>query len=155
MAAINADADVMQFFPAVQTLAHTEAFVARMQKLMVDKGYCYYAIDKLEDGSFIGFTGLCEQTFAALFTPCIDIGWRLSKAAWNKGYATEAASRCLHHAFYHLHIPTIYAIAPEINTRSIRIMEKVGMHKVDTFIHPLLRDDERLKTCVLYTKHKI
>src|SRR5580698_8035695 len=77
LAEINADPEVMKFFPGIHNLAQTGSFIERMQKHLVDKGYCYYAVDKLVDGSFIGFIGLSQQTFEADFTPCIDIGWRL------------------------------------------------------------------------------
>jgi len=150
MAEINADPDVMKFFPGTQSLEQTEAFIERMQLQMSKKGYCYFAVDKLMDGEFIGFVGLSEQTFEASFTPCIDIGWRLSKMEWNKGYATEGAKRCLDYAFNQLEIQKVNAMAPKINLRSIQVMEKIGMKKPTGFVHPLLVDDERLKECVLY-----
>jgi RimJ/RimL family protein N-acetyltransferase len=150
MAEINADADVMKYFPAIQSIGETAAFIEKMQKQMAEKGYCYFAVDKLEDGAFIGFIGLSEKTFEAAFTPCIDIGWRLSKKEWNNGYATEGAKRCLEYGLNELNIPKIVAIAPKINTPSERVMQKIGMVKVSEFIHPLLANDERLQLCVLY-----
>jgi RimJ/RimL family protein N-acetyltransferase len=150
MAEINADADVMKYFPAIQSIGETAAFIEKMQKQLAEKGYCYFAVDKLEDGAFIGFIGLSEKTFEAAFTPCIDIGWRLSKKEWNNGYATEGAKRCLEYGLNELNIPKIVAIAPKINTPSERVMQKIGMVKVSEFIHPLLANDERLQLCVLY-----
>ena len=150
MAEINADADVMEFFPGVQNMQQTEAFAKRMQKQMAEKGYCYFAADKLETSEFIGFIGLSEQTFEADFTPCIDIGWRLRKREWGKGLATEGARRCLSYAFNELDIGKINSMAPEINLWSVHVMEKIGMKKVTDFLHPLLVDDERLSLCVLY-----
>jgi RimJ/RimL family protein N-acetyltransferase len=150
MAKINADPDVMEFFPAIKSYQETEQFIVRMQKQLADKGYCYFAVDKLIDGSFIGFIGLSMQTYEAQFNPCVDIGWRLCKAEWNKGYATEGARRCLHYAFEALGIEKVVATAPAINHRSITIMQKIGMHKTGNFIHPLLMDDKRLRQCVVY-----
>jgi len=154
LAEINADPDVMEFFPTVQNLAQAEGFMIRMQKQLADKGRCYFAVEKLEDGAFIGFIGLSEQTFEASFTPCVDIGWRLAKKEWNKGYATEGAKKCLDYAFNHLNIEKVNGIAPKVNLRSIQVMEKIGMKKVADFIHPLLNNDERLKECVLYEIHR-
>lgn len=150
MAGINADPAVMEFFPGTKSLQETKEFIERMQQQMEERGYCYFAVDKLEDGGFIGFIGLSYQTFEADFTPCIDIGWRLSKSEWNKGYATEGAKRCLDYGLNDLGIKKINCIAPKINMRSEGVMKKTGMVKVKEFIHPLLLNDERLQKCVLY-----
>jgi len=154
MAAINADKEVMEFFPRLATKEETANFIHRMQRQFTDKGFCYFAVDKLENNEFIGFIGLSEQTFEAHFTPCIDIGWRLSKTAWNKGFATEGAARCLEFAFHDLNLQKVVAVAPKINVRSEQVMKKIGMKKLGEFEHPLLGDCERLKDCVLYEKVK-
>lgn len=150
MAAINADPEVMRFFPEPQTREQTAAFIARMKTEFAKKRFCYFAVDKLENGEFIGFIGLCEQTFKADFTPCIDIGWRLKKEAWNQGFATEGAKKCLDHAFNKLHLKKIYSMTPELNLRSERVMKKIGMKKTGCFKHPLLAGDKRLESCFLY-----
>lgn len=155
MAAINSDARVMEYFPSTQNLEQTTDFVKRMQKEFEEKGFCYFAIDKLENGELIGFTGLHEQTYEADFTPCIDIGWRIKQEEWNKGYATEAAKRCLEFAFGELGLITIKAVAPVINIRSVHVMKKMGMGFIKTFKHPLLEHDERLRECVLYEIKKV
>ena len=154
MAAINADARVMEFFPQVQSREQTIAFIERMQKQYMEKGFCYFAVEKLEDGAFIGFTGLSEQTYTAPFTPCIDIGWRIRQSEWNQGFATEAAKRCLQFAFETLQLKTIYAVAPKVNQKSERIMLNAGMQKQYEFDHALLADDKRLKCCALYRANR-
>ncbi len=150
MTDINSDAKVMEFFPSRQSEKQTIEFIERMRKQFNEKGYCYFAVDKLENNEFIGFIGLSEQTFDADFTPCIDIGWRLKANEWNKGLATEGAKECLEYAFQHLAIEKISAIAPQINIQSERIMKNIGMKKVKVFQHPKLIGDERLQECVLY-----
>lgn len=147
---INADENVMAFFPAIPTKEQTAQFIERMKQQFEDKGFCYFAVDKLEDHQFIGFIGLSEQTYPADFTPCIDIGWRIKSSEWNKGFATEGAKKCLNYAFNTLKIIEIYAVAPKINIKSERIMTKIGLKKQYEFEHPLLTNNERLKTCVLY-----
>jgi RimJ/RimL family protein N-acetyltransferase len=154
LAAINADKEVMEFFPSVRTRQETKNFISRMQQQFSEKGYCYFAIDLLEDDTFIGFIGLSEQNYEADFTPCIDIGWRLTKTAWNKGYATEGAKRCLEFGLEKLGIDKIYSIAPVINTKSEKVMKKIGMRKVKFFEHPQLVDNARLRRCVLYKIEK-
>lgn len=147
---INADKGVMEFFPGIATKEQTIDFIERMKNQFAHKGFCYFAVDKLENGEFIGFIGLSEQTYEAEFTPCIDIGWRIKRNEWNKGFATEGAKRCLDYALNDLKIKEIYSIAPKINTKSEHIMTKIGLKKQYEFEHPLLIKDERLKICVLY-----
>lgn len=150
MAEINSDQRVMEFFPAVQSVKETEVFIHRMQDSLQKKGYCYYAVDRLDQKELIGFIGLMDKTFEAEFTPCIDIGWRLSPNAWNLGFATEGAKRCLEYAFNDLKIEKIYSMAPVVNQKSEQVMKKIGMNKLSNFNHPLLESDERLRDCILY-----
>lgn len=150
MAAINADPEVMRFFPATQSAEQTGNFVRRMQAELAAKNYCYFAVEELATGIFIGFTGMMEQTYEADFTPCTDIGWRLAKTAWGKGYATEGAKRCLAYGFEQADLKTIYATAPEINLPSIAVMKKAGMQYMQHFKHSRLAGNERLENCVLY-----
>jgi RimJ/RimL family protein N-acetyltransferase len=149
---INTDPAVMEFFPGVLTREQTSEFIERMKTQFANKGFCYFAVEKLENNEFIGFTGLCEQTYNASFTPCVDIGWRIKSSEWNKGFATEAAKKCLDYAFNVLKLEAVYATAPKINIKSEHIMKKIGMKKQYEFEHPLLINDARLKTCVLYKK---
>lgn len=151
MQEINSDARVMEFFPALLTKEQTAAFIERMNRQLAEKGFCYFAVDILATNEFIGFIGLSEQHYPADFTPCIDIGWRLKSRVWNQGFATEGAKRCLEYAFEQLSIKEeVYAIAPKINLKSERIMQKIAMVKQYEFEHPLLVNEERLRTCVLY-----
>lgn len=150
MQEINSDEKVMEFFPNIPTIEQTIEFVERMQKQFENNGFCYFAVDKLEDNEFIGFIGLSEQTYEADFTPCVDIGWRIKSSEWNKGYATEGAKKCLEYALNDLKLENIYSIAPKINKKSEHIMIKIGMKKQYEFEHSLLEKFEQLKTCVLY-----
>ncbi|MBK1896764.1 GNAT family N-acetyltransferase [Chryseobacterium paridis] len=154
MSEINADPKVMEFFPAIQSKQETLEFIERMQNQLKAKGFCYFAVDKLDTKEFIGFIGLSEQNFESDFTPCIDIGWRIRVEDWNNGYATEGAKRCLEYAFHDLKIKKINSIAPLINVRSEAVMKKIGMHKIKNFLHPRLHDTPRLQECVLYEIHQ-
>lgn len=150
MAALNADPDVMEFFPSTQTMEQTVGFVERMQKLFAARGYCYFPAFRLSDDQFIGFIGMSYQDFEASFTPCTDIGWRLAKAYWGMGYATEGAKRCLQYAFEDLGLKNIKSIASVINVKSTRVMEKIGMQQQLFFQHPKLTDYPQIVDCVCY-----
>lgn len=90
-----------------------------------------------------------EQHYPADFTPCVDIGWRLKASAWGQGFATEGAKRCLEYAF-DLNIKEVCSVAPKVNLKSERVMQKIGLQKQYEFEHSLLVNEDRLKTCVLY-----
>lgn len=147
---INCHKKVMEFFPGIPTKEQTTAFVKRMKKQFEEKGFCYFAIEKLEDNEFIGFIGLSEQNYEADFTPCVDIGWRIKFSEWNKGLASEGAKRCLDYALNTLKLKNVYSIAPKANAKSEHIMKKIGLKKQYEFEHSLLVNSDRLKTCVLY-----
>jgi len=150
LAALNNDPAVMEFFPKLQTLAETQAFIERTQQHYAKHGYAWYAVDILENKEFIGFIGLVQTTFEASFTPCAEIGWRLKKSAWGKGYATEGATRCLAYGFKTLQLPAIYSFTATVNLRSERVMQKIGMTKVGEFDHPKLEKGNWLERHVLY-----
>ena len=147
---INSDEDIMEFFPSIPNLTQTNEFVEKMKIMYTENGYCYFSVDHLESQNFIGFIGIAIQNYESVVTPCTDIGWRLDKQYWNKGYATEGALRCLEYAFNDLKLKKIKSIAPEINLKSIEVMKKIGMKKITEFKHPLLKDYTRLEKCVCY-----
>jgi RimJ/RimL family protein N-acetyltransferase len=101
---------------------------------------------------FIGFTGLAVATFAAPFTPATEIGWRLSRQAWGKGYASEAAAAVRDLAFEALGLAELVSFTSQQNHRSRRVMEKIGMtcDPADDFIHPGLPSGHELAPHVLY-----
>lgn len=154
MAAISADEEVMAFFPNTQDRTYTKGFIERMQEEYRQRGYCYFAVELLKSGEFIGFLGLHLQEFVSDFTPCTDIGWRFKKEVWNRGLASEGAKRCLEYGFKNLGLPKIYSITPKINLKSERIMQKAGMQKEKDFEFEFLKEAPKLQTCVLYALEK-
>ena len=147
---ISSDPDVMEFFPAIATKTQTIEFINRMKLMYIKKGYCYFAVDYLKDESFIGFIGLCYQTYESQFTPSVDIGWRLNKKYWNNGLATEGAKKCLDYAFNVIELESIISTTPIINIKSIRVMEKIGMEKLTEFKHPRIKSDNKLSDFICY-----
>lgn len=150
MTALNADEEVMTYFPGIQSRRQTSGFIARMQEMYDARGYCYFATETLADGKLIGFIGLAWQTYELSFAPCVDMGWRLARSAWGRGYATEGAKRCLAYAFETLGLSEVFALAPEVNIPSVSVMQKSGMQYYTAFRHPVLKEYPRLETCVCY-----
>jgi len=151
---MSQDEDVMEFFPKLLNEEESKNFIERMQLHFQEHGFCYFAVDELATGKFIGFVGMLHQNFKSNYTPSVDIGWRLSKSAWGKGFASEAAQSCLDYAFSELKLNEVYAFATVKNKNSEAVMKKIGMNYIDTFNHPYLNDYPELKACLVYTKNK-
>lgn len=150
MSAINANPEVMRYFPATQTETQTAAFIERQQRQQEERGYCYFAAESRSDGCLIGFIGLSYQDYEAPFSPAVDIGWRLHPDYWRKGLATEGARACLDFAFRELKLARVVSVAVLQNTPSFGVMEKIGMQRAEEFDHPALVDHPDIKRCAWY-----
>ncbi|MCB0586152.1 MAG: GNAT family N-acetyltransferase [Phaeodactylibacter sp.] len=148
--AINEDEAVMEYFPAALSPEETRKFFQRILRHFRDHGYGLFAVDRLDTGRFIGFIGFSHPRFEAFFTPCVEIGWRLAKAEWGQGLATEGAIACLKYGFGQLGFREVYSFTATTNLASERVMQKIGMEKVGEFGHPLLNEDSPLYRHVLY-----
>jgi len=149
-AQINADPRVMEFFPDVESKEESAASIQRYQKSQKQNGYSAYAVDLLENQEFIGYMGMMNPSFKAHFMPCTEIGWRLKAEYWNKGFGSEGARACLNYAFNTLQISEIVSFTAVINTKSERVMQKIGLKKAGTFKHPNLPQNHPLELHVLY-----
>lgn len=147
---MNMDEEVMEFFPGTQDLSVTLSFIERTQSHFEENDFGWYAVDILASGQFIGFIGLTICKFEADFTPCYEIGWRLGKEFWGRGYATEGALRCLQYGFEELNFEEVYSFTATLNQRSERIMQKIGMSKVGEFDHPKIEKGHILEKHILY-----
>ena len=149
-AALNADEEVMEFFPKKLTQEQTELFIDISTAHFQAHGFGWYAVDLLETGRFIGFIGFQHVKFDAPFTPAIEIGWRLNKDYWNQGLATEGASACLQHGWEKLDFETVHSFTASVNKRSARVMQKIGMYCESNFMHPKVEKGHVLEEHVLY-----
>lgn len=146
-AKLNADEEVMEHFPNPLSRKEVKDFIVKLNAHFKENGFTYFAVEILETKEFIGMIGLALQKYESEFTPAIDIGWRLKKAAWGMGYATEGAKRCLEYAFHDLGIDAIIAICTISNLNSEKVMQKIGMQKIGSFLHPNMVDHPE------YAKH--
>ena len=147
---LNSDPEVMKYFPRLLTRAESDALAFRIFDLIKKQGWGFWAIELKETHSFIGFCGLHAQPDQFEFSPCVEIGWRLAKRYWGKGYAFEAAQAALHFAFNDLKLDDVVAFTAVQNHRSETLMQRLGMHDQLRFKHPHLADDEPLQQHVLY-----
>ena len=94
-AALNDDPAVMEHFPSRLTRAESDAMVARIGDHFARHGFGLWAVEAPGSADFLGFVGLSIPRFESHFTPCVEIGWRLAREHWGRGYAPEAAApRC-------------------------------------------------------------
>ncbi|MFF1821696.1 GNAT family N-acetyltransferase [Kribbella sp. NPDC058245] len=149
-AALNADPEVMRYFPSVRPREESDALIDRETALIADRGWGLWAMEVRETGQFIGFTGLAVPTFEADFLPGVEIGWRLAKGAWGNGYATEAASAVLDIGFGPAGLSEIISFTAATNVPSQRVMQRIGMIHSADFYHPRLPDGHPLRPHVLY-----
>lgn len=151
-AQMNADSKVMEFFPAIKSYDESLAEYQRIQDHFAKRGYGFWAVSENDGADFIGFVGLRYIDFDLPFAPAVEIGWRLARASWGKGYATEGALAALKFGFEILRLKEIVSFTSEINVPSRRVMEKIGMSRdlCGDFQHPKLPEGHRLRSHVLY-----
>lgn len=151
---LNSDEEVMKHFPKTLSKNEVKEFIGRLKKHYDKNGYTYYATEIIETKEFIGMIGLAYQEYKSNFTPAIDIGWRLKRDAWGKGYATEGAKRCLEYAFNELEINKIISVCTVKNKKSENVMKKIGMTKKGEFNHPELINHPEYKRHYCYEINK-
>lgn len=151
-AAMNADPEVMEHFPALLSRAESDGYLGRVVDGWRANGFGLWAVQRADDASFLGFTGLTRPRFDAAFMPAIEIGWRFARHAWGSGYATEAARAALSFGFETVGLDEIVSFTSPANERSWRVMERLGMthEPADDFDHPRLPQGHPLRRHLLY-----
>ena len=153
---LNADPEVMRYFPATLNPEESVALLQRITEHQRINGYSLFALHQKESDAFVGWCGLMKVPFSAHFTPAVEIGWRLNKIFWGKGLAPEAARSVLRFGFLELGLSEIVSFTAELNQPSIRVMQKIWMkcNTEDTFDHPKLPVNHPLQRHILYRLQK-
>ena len=144
-AALNADPEVMAFFPSLVTRDECAQLIARVQAHFAREGFGLWALEVRGGAPFIGFCGIQRVPFEAPFTPAVEVGWRLARAHWGHGYATEAARAALAYGFGALALDEIVAFLVPDNRRSAAVCERLGMVRDPRgdFDHPRIAEGAR------------
>jgi RimJ/RimL family protein N-acetyltransferase len=151
-AEMSADPAVMEYLlPLSERGLSVEAWVARARAHWDEHGFGQWVVELPGEASFIGVVGLGLVGYQAPFTPAVEVAWRLARAYWDRGYATEAAHAAVDYGFDRLGLGEIVALTVPANQRSRRVMERLGMTRApeDDFDHPRLPEG-LLKGHVLY-----
>ena len=135
-AALNADPEVVRWLGGEPlTREHSDSIAEWAQELHEEEGIGLLAVERAEDGRFLGMCGLHHQSS---FPDDVEIAWRLAYEHWGKGYATEAATGWLDLAFGPLGLDRVISITDPPNVRSLAVMRRLGM----TFEHEAQVEDE-------------
>lgn len=137
-AEMNADPMVMRFFAGLMTREASDRELDGWQAGFDARGWGNWAVETRESPGFIGFVGLSIPRRALPFMPCVELGYRLARSHWGKGYATEGARAALHVAFEQLRLEEIVSFTPLVNLPSRAVMARVGMttNPDEDFDHP-------------------
>ena len=152
-AALNADPEVMRYFPKTMTAEESNALVDRLRGMWADHGYGLAAVRRREDDAFVGMVGIQKVLNPVYsFAPAVEVGWRLARPFWRQGYASEAAHAALAWGFDVLGLSEIVAFTTVTNLPSRAVMTHLGMSydPASDFLHPLLPEDHPLRPHVLY-----
>ena len=151
-AEMSADPVVMEYLlPLSERGLSADTWVARKRAHWEEHGFGQWVVELPGEASFIGVVGLETVSYDAHFTPAVEVAWRLVRAYWGRGYATEAAKAALDYGFGEVGLGEIVALTVPANQRSRRVMERLGMTRSpqDDFDHPRLPEGP-LRRHVLY-----
>jgi RimJ/RimL family protein N-acetyltransferase len=136
-AALNADPIVMAHFPELLTRERSDAMADYCECQIRQRGWGAWAVEIKETGEFVGCVGLNIPRDDLPVSPCVEILWRMARAYWGHGFATEAAQGALRIAFENLGLPEIVSFTVPSNAPSRAVMERLGMQMDEaTFEHP-------------------
>lgn len=147
------DPAVMEYLGPPMTREDVDQAIARQNGLLDSHGHCFWAVERREDGAFLGFCGLKPGAIGTPVEDRVEIGWRFAQPYWGKGYAREAAQASLDWGWANLEAADIWAITVRGNVRSWGLMERLGMRRRPDldFDHPLPGLEERLKPHITYS----
>lgn len=150
-AALNADPEVMQHFPATLQKSASDELAERLELDLLAGGFGLWAIEVKGGPEFIGFVGLARPQWDLPFGPCVEVGWRLAKSTWGRGFATEAAREALRYGFEDVGLAEIVSFTALTNGRSLAVMQRLGMQRDPAldFDHPALPPGHRLRRHLL------
>jgi ribosomal-protein-alanine N-acetyltransferase len=148
-AAINADPEIAYWLGG-PAFAANPGQVERYNASIDEHGFGRFAVERRDDGALIGAVGPMP-IFAGLPVSGFEIGWRIARSAWGRGYATEAARAAMDHAFS-LGVEEMLAFTAETNVRSQAVMRHLDLARDASrdFDHPKLEEGDPLRRHIVY-----
>ena len=136
-AALNADPEVMHFISVTGPYARAESdLVLRKAIEHWDvHGFGLWFADVRATGELAGFVGLSHPTLPPVAHE-VEVGWRLGRAHWGQGYATEGGAEAVRWAFAERGLKQLVCIIDRDNARSLAVAEKLGFAFWRDYDHP-------------------
>lgn len=133
--ALDSDPDVMRFLgdgtPAPRDVIQNEVLPKFLHEYERFAGYGFWAATLKSTGEFLGWFEFRPREGGSLDE--VELGYRLRKSAWGRGYATEGARALIRKGFTELGVQRVVATTMTVNSASRRVMEKAGLSFVRTF----------------------
>jgi RimJ/RimL family protein N-acetyltransferase len=150
--AMNADPEVRRYFSSVQTETEALAEAGRARANLARRGWGMWALEIPGQLPFAGMVGLNVPSFEAPFMPVVEMGWRLPRAAWGQGWASEAAAAAAAFGFDVLGLDELVAFTTLSNQPSRRVMTRLGMQHdpAEDFDHPTVPEGHPFRLHTLY-----
>jgi len=133
---LNSDPEVMRYLTGGRpdTLDETRTQIDRIEKRWLEVGYAWWALIERETDEVIGAGAIQNLRREATPLPdlaCpLEIGWRLRRDRWGRGFAVEAARAMGDFAFKQLDAPELFAVCDPANTASANVMKRLGMQEL-------------------------
>lgn len=139
--------DAAAMGPQARTMGETCGWIRHHQDLYARHGFSLWALIAKDGKELIGDCGVFNRSSTG--SDQFELRYHLRRDHWGRGLATEAAIAVRDYGRERLHAPRLVAITQPTNTRSKRIMEKVGMTLERTFDKP--NPHGAVETRVLYS----
>lgn len=150
--AMGQDPAVMRFLGPPYDWDEAASIVASQNAILAEHGHCFWALEDKISGAFLGFCGIKPGPADTPIAGQAEIGWRLARDNWGRGYAREAAEAALAWTWVNTDAPLVAAITVPANEQSWGLMERLGMTRfpADDFDHPALAEGDPLRSHLVY-----
>jgi len=134
---LDSDPEVMRhitYGAPTPRAAYTEVYLPRWFRIYEEQPLLgYWAAERLDDGEFLGWFHLRDDRIEPEY---LELGYRLRRAAWGHGYASEGGRALVDHGFERAGAEQISARTLLRNLASQRVMEKCGLRRTGAFVYP-------------------
>ena len=134
---LDSDSEVHKYLgnKPVKTIAESEKIIEDVIKQYKDRGIGRWAAIEKSSGAFIGWSGIKLNTEYNMngYTKYYDVGYRLIKRFWGKGYATESGKAAIAYAFNTMKLTELYGITEIGNQASHHALLKLGLKYIEDF----------------------
>ncbi|TGV00337.1 GNAT family N-acetyltransferase [Flavivirga rizhaonensis] len=142
---LDSDPEVHKYLgnKPVKAKEESQKILEGVLRQYTDRGIGRWALINKETQEFMGWSGLRLNTEYTMngFTEFYDVGYRIIKRFWGKGYATESGKKAVDYAFNVLKLPELYGMTEIGNRASHNALLKIGLEYVEDFYF----EEEKLK----------